>query len=1351
MEQLQSKVVGLTIVKKADGTETLNDIGIAQARMTSLAAERKYLQLVAQEGQTKAKADIQAQATSTQAAIDGVNKRIASYQSEISALQATVDAEESTFGNKIAKFFGVNLNADDEKQLAKLKSGLQGAKWELNNYKVAQQGINAVIASEKQGDIDWDKYSEQVPSALNAATQAAKNNANAQNQDSQARQDGTDAANQNTDAQKKNTKTLEDNTKTMDKAKEVAKEYELQLSSLSNTIKKQENVVSNYAIGSPERRKAMEDEISLIKQEISTYKDAQVNASSVTSMNSFVANQSGSAIGKQVVADAEKYLNTPYVWGGTSPQGFDCSGLVQYVYKQVGIQLSRTTYDQYKQGKAVSKQNLEAGDLVFFKGSDGSWDSPGHVGIYAGDEKYIQAPKTGDVVKISDLNARSDYVGARRVVTSNNTDTTATSSKLTYADIVNNAAKTYGVDANLIAGVIKQESGFNAIAKSSAGAMGLMQLMPDTATSLGVKDAYNPYQNVMGGVKYLSTLLKKYNGNQTLALAAYNAGEGNVAKYGGVPPFSETQNYIKKVLGYTSQFANKDIAMPTTSVSSTLSDEQDMMQKILDYDSKIEDDVQKLHELYKNIYEDWVSQYDNQTKLLDNSISKMNNLVSLDGENDNAYINNLKQILNTTNQKISILKNEQNFVNSQLKNPNNIYTDAVLQEIKEKADELAVTVTDVSKAVKEAGNAWAQSKFDNITNSMQTNITLIENALNRLDNATTVDLSSKLNLQSQKVEEDKKYIQDLTDLLRELNVEEAQTNSPYLFDKIKEFNAELDKTKTTLTEDQKAIEDIKNSISDLTSTILDKIKTVIQQNNELFKDELDKNLKLFEDAVDKEVSKLEEAKKKLDNNETNFTDIQNINDLQAQLNAIQGSDAASKSQRADLQKQLDDANRQFASDTMNQNIQDREDALNKAKEDYEKINQTYSDAIDNSNDDVNLNKQANQALIGGYLLDSNGNKVDLETALKNYEDQFGEGLTVLGNKIKTELIDQLKEVQDLMNTFGTLDTTKITGNSKVKTVYGTGVDLQNAETILGSEGYSYIDTNSTPASEVNPQSGDVILGGSVPDNKINGATNLTGRDRYQTALFLQMFKDSSNGTVPTISEYNNQTMSDYIKQFGVISQSGRIFGSGIDLENAKKLLGKFGYTFIDTNDISGINLNSNDIVVGGPGVMKGSQNILPSGATWLWGNDSKSTLAAIQNQLNEFNRFPVDIKGFADGGDVDFTGMAMVHGTRNKPETMLNYEQGQGLHSFLTQLPNKVDTYLKENVLNLDNSPMVQNYNNIMRTIKNVMDNNKPSNNNNTLSSPNMYNINIDKVIGTDEDSAEELAKVALNYINKRG
>ncbi len=167
---------------------------------------------------------------------------------------------------------------------------------------------------------------------------------------------------------------------------------------------------------------------------------------------------------------------------------------------------------------------------------------------------------------------------AAHIATEKTAQESGSSSELTLSQIFKQASETYGVDLEFLKAVAKAESNFNPNAKSSAGAMGIMQLMPSTAEALDVKDPYNAYENIMGGAKMLSGLLSKYNGDKSLALAAYNAGSGNVAKYGGIPPFTETQNYVTKVLGYYEEGvyipAEKDISSSSltnyTALASTL-------------------------------------------------------------------------------------------------------------------------------------------------------------------------------------------------------------------------------------------------------------------------------------------------------------------------------------------------------------------------------------------------------------------------------------------------------------------------------------------------------------------------------------------------------------------------------------------------------------------------------------------------------------------------------------------------------------------------------------------------------------------------------------------------------------
>ncbi|MBI3964351.1 MAG: transglycosylase SLT domain-containing protein [Chloroflexi bacterium] len=130
--------------------------------------------------------------------------------------------------------------------------------------------------------------------------------------------------------------------------------------------------------------------------------------------------------------------------------------------------------------------------------------------------------------------------------------------------LVDEAARRYGVDPALIAGVIDAESSWRIDAVSPAGAKGLMQLMDETARLLGVSDSLDPAQNVMGGAKFLRQLLDRYNGDTKLALAAYNAGPVAVDRYGGIPPYAETKRYVPKVLAAAERFRHQATTLSLT-------------------------------------------------------------------------------------------------------------------------------------------------------------------------------------------------------------------------------------------------------------------------------------------------------------------------------------------------------------------------------------------------------------------------------------------------------------------------------------------------------------------------------------------------------------------------------------------------------------------------------------------------------------------------------------------------------------------------------------------------------------------------------------------------------------------
>ncbi|AIW03704.1 lytic tail fiber protein [Bacillus phage Palmer] len=265
---------------------------------------------------------------------------------------------------------------------------------------------------------------------------------------------------------------------------------------------------------------------------------------------------------------------------------FDCSSYVRWAYSQLGINLgpltSTSTETLKNKGTAVKGglANAQPGDLIFFD----TYKKNGHVVIYLGNNQFIGAQgKTG--VGIVDLNSsygsyfKKRFSGnIRRIAGGGNVGAalggggaamsgagTGTAYRQAPSNLmgpINNAAKQYGVNPNLIAAIIKKESTFKSGLTSSAGAKGYMQLMPATARAMGVKNPWDTQQNINGGTKYIAQQLKTYKNNIPLALAAYNWGPGNlnkaIRKAGGSKDWNqirrfapkETRDYVDKIMGW---------------------------------------------------------------------------------------------------------------------------------------------------------------------------------------------------------------------------------------------------------------------------------------------------------------------------------------------------------------------------------------------------------------------------------------------------------------------------------------------------------------------------------------------------------------------------------------------------------------------------------------------------------------------------------------------------------------------------------------------------------------------------------------------------------------------------------
>lgn len=154
----------------------------------------------------------------------------------------------------------------------------------------------------------------------------------------------------------------------------------------------------------------------------------------------------------------------------------------------------------------------------------------------------------------ADSSSMAQSEGTANIAATSEAATSSSAGSSEYDPLIEQAAARYGLDPSVLHGLIQQESGFDPSAQSSAGASGLTQLMPGTATSLGVVNPLNPAESIEGGARYLSQLMGQFGGNTEDALAAYNAGPGAVRQYGGIPPYAETQSYVSKVLGYAEAY-----------------------------------------------------------------------------------------------------------------------------------------------------------------------------------------------------------------------------------------------------------------------------------------------------------------------------------------------------------------------------------------------------------------------------------------------------------------------------------------------------------------------------------------------------------------------------------------------------------------------------------------------------------------------------------------------------------------------------------------------------------------------------------------------------------------------------